>query len=306
VISSRELSVTRHTMLRKAGTAFAFLIALLVVPRTQQRAVARVGKSQEPSNWTSSQLQFPPETLADLGGAAQRLSDAIERNHLRSVLVLGVGGPQDQFSILGLALGDQLSSELHDSQQKFHVIARQQLQSFLTEQRLNAFTATNANLAHWLCNHFNADALALASFEKLECNRAIINLYLFRAAPFEAKSIAGWKFDLHLNESLRDAPSSDPQPAQPKLSVKPSCGSCPRPNYTPEARSAHYEGDVRAEAVVTKAGIVTDIYFFDAIPYGLTENTLDDLKGWKLKPGRDSAGNTVDARIQVIVSYRLR
>lgn len=77
------------------------------------------------------------------------------------------------------------------------------------------------------------------------------------------------------------------------------------PEYSEEARKAHYEGVVILEAVIRKDGIVDAINIVRKVGLGLDQNAIDAVKKWRFKPATKN-GTPVDSSIRFEVSFNLR
>jgi TonB family protein len=77
------------------------------------------------------------------------------------------------------------------------------------------------------------------------------------------------------------------------------------PEYSEEARRAHYEGVVILEAIIRKDGIVDAINIVRKVGLGLDQNAIDAVKKWRFKPATQD-GTPVDSSIRFEVSFNLR
>jgi TonB family protein len=77
------------------------------------------------------------------------------------------------------------------------------------------------------------------------------------------------------------------------------------PEYSEEARKAHYEGVVILEAIIRKNGIVDAINIVRKLGLGLDQNAIDAVKKWRFKPATKD-GTPVDSSIRFEVSFNLR
>lgn len=75
------------------------------------------------------------------------------------------------------------------------------------------------------------------------------------------------------------------------------------PEYTPEARAAHWSGDIRIKAVVDDDGHPADIVFLDPAPYGLDAKILEALHTWKFQPATLN-GEYVNAYANFTFTFR--
>ncbi len=77
------------------------------------------------------------------------------------------------------------------------------------------------------------------------------------------------------------------------------------PNYTEEARKAHYEGTVLFSAIVRRNGRLEVLKVLRGLGLGLDENAVAALMQWKFNPGTRN-GEPVDVALNVEVNFILR
>lgn len=76
------------------------------------------------------------------------------------------------------------------------------------------------------------------------------------------------------------------------------------PKYTKAAREARFEGDVTATGIVGEDGTLRAITILKSPGYGLDQNVIKCLQGWKFKPG-ERDGKPVSVRATVTAKFRL-
>jgi hypothetical protein len=99
----------------------------------------------------------------------------------------------------------------------------------------------------------------------------------------------------------------------------PTCSNCPDPKYTPEARSAKYEGNIVLEAVITTEGKaayvraikvttldkqVVGTQALDRAWISLEEIAIDAVKQWRFKPAHDTDSKPVAVLVPIEISFR--
>ena len=100
----------------------------------------------------------------------------------------------------------------------------------------------------------------------------------------------------------------------------PACTHCPDPRYTPEARSAKYQGDIVLEANITTDGRATNVRAIsvktldkkvvgvpslDRAWASLEETAIDSVKQWKFKPSYGTDGKPILVLVPIEMSFRL-
>jgi|HubBroStandDraft_6_1064221.scaffolds.fasta_scaffold08735_2 TonB family protein len=85
----------------------------------------------------------------------------------------------------------------------------------------------------------------------------------------------------------------------------PTCIYCPQPEYSEKARAAKLQGSVLMDVTVTTEGKATKVIVIKGPGEGLEQKAIDAVKSWRFKPALDKAGNPVQVRVQVQVSFHL-
>ena len=80
-----------------------------------------------------------------------------------------------------------------------------------------------------------------------------------------------------------------------------------KPDYTPEAKSAHIEGNVVLGAVVLADGTVGDVKVVRSLDttYGLDQQAVNAAKQWTFKPGTKD-GKAVSVFVTIELKFTLK
>ncbi len=85
----------------------------------------------------------------------------------------------------------------------------------------------------------------------------------------------------------------------------PVCITCPRPDYSEEARKAKVQGSVLLSVIVLPDGKVGGIELLKSLGMGLDQQAINSVKTWNFRPGTDARGNSVATRIPIEVLFQL-
>jgi TonB family protein len=224
------------------------------------------------------------------------------------VLLLGAAGPEFKISELGSMVGEAFTASLDKQAQGFEVISRQTLLQNLQSTDLDESMADTDAMADVLCSRLHAKALVLVKLDQLEKDSATASVYLFDVHESPSKSIVGWRFQIPLDDALRQA-SADllPKGQEPiPDGVKPPvCVVCPRPDYSSEARSKKLQGTVLLSVLVGADGKATDIRITKGASWGINGKAIEAVKAWKFKPATGPDGKPVAQRITLEIVFQL-
>lgn len=90
----------------------------------------------------------------------------------------------------------------------------------------------------------------------------------------------------------------------PPCATPPHVVSAPDPEYSKEARNAHYQGTCVLWVVVGADGNVPNVKVVRGLGHGLDKKAVETVKGWRFEPARED-GQPVAVQVNVEVSFRL-
>ncbi len=99
--------------------------------------------------------------------------------------------------------------------------------------------------------------------------------------------------------------SKQPTNTPPDPKSYPACIYCPRPNLTDEAKKKKINGDVWLEAFVSADGKVGDVKVTKSLGYGLDEEAIKAVKGWRFRPAVDSSGKPVGQWTSIQIQFQI-
>ena len=300
--------------LARAATLLAVCVLICIQSAAAGQSGAQSSSIPEKTSKDGAQAPSLPaatlagSTLAEMDVMSAKLKDAIQRKHFSRVLVLGAAGPEFKISELGSMVGEAFTASLEKQAQGFEVISRQTLLQNLQSTDLDESMADTDAMVDFLCSRLHAKALVLVKLDQVEEDHATASVYLFEVHEFQSKSIAGWHFQIPLDDALRQANADLLPKGQEPIpdGVKPPmCAVCPRPDYSSEARSKKFQGTVLLSVLVGADGKVTDIKITKGGPWGINEKAIEAVKAWKFKPATGPDGRPVAQRISLEIVFQL-
>jgi len=85
----------------------------------------------------------------------------------------------------------------------------------------------------------------------------------------------------------------------------PTCGYCPEPQYTDQAREAKLEGRVTLRVLVGADGRAWQVQIVQRVGLGLDERAVESVRAWKFSPAHDAARRAVASWVTIEVVFRL-
>jgi hypothetical protein len=85
----------------------------------------------------------------------------------------------------------------------------------------------------------------------------------------------------------------------------PSCGYCPRADYSDDAMKAKIQGIVALKVLFGKEGEALKITVLDGLPCGMNQKAVETVANWRLHPAKASDGTPVAVWQEVEVTFQL-
>lgn len=266
---------------------------------------------------------LPPTAETQLDSVASRVAEKIRhiKFQLLTPKVLVVDFSRQfpgETSRLGTLLADRFSDSLRRIANGLEVMDREVFKNYLEENWMNIEDLHSLDVCLTVARELGATGIIRADILEVPDHQLKIS---FRVTGFGP----AWLEEalLPLTEEMRVllfqpgllyVRDPDAIPAEPdvlKLGAEgtngvspPSCISCPNPGYNDLARVAKFQGTAVLSAVVTTEGKVTSVYVMKGIPFGLTQNAIDAVKGWQFRPAL-KADKPVAIRLAIQVTFRL-
>jgi TonB family protein len=253
---------------------------------------------------------LPAASAVTLDAVATKLADAIASSKEGPVIVLDFVGPNEIAGTSEKQLANDFSSALSRSGNRFVVLGRAQIPGALQKRKLTASDLEDSVNAMALAKELKAKVYVWGAFT---LGPSDINLSVEAFRVPDQKPIGGYNARLALTAELKEL--SDKRIAQGLAFGFPSSGEngyttakciqCRQALYDPRAVSHRSQGTAILSIVVTLEGRADDIVVLRTLPWGLTEQAVEAVKGWRFQPAADAEGKPAAVRQKVEVSFHL-
>ncbi|MGO9588967.1 MAG: TonB family protein [Candidatus Acidiferrales bacterium] len=233
------------------------------------------------------------------------MADSLSHSKQERIVVLdflGAGGMEP----VGQELAAEFRTALSKSARGFRVDDRSQLLEVLRENDLVPGNIRDSQAASWLLRQTGADTSILGN---ISAGIGGLRLSVTAHRVADSDSIVSFETSVPvtqdlkaLEESEEDGFTSFARGGQNGYS-SPQCIYCPRPNYSAEALKSRVEGDVVLQMTIGEEGAARDIRVKIPMPYGLTQQAIDAVKEWRLKPATGPDGKPAAVREEVDVAF---
>jgi TonB family protein len=244
-------------------------------------------------------------------GLAAGMSNALTRAKVRTVVVFDFMGSDGKLTQLGQDLADAFGRTLARSGGEFAVIDRTLVRALIEKNHVAPDVIRDPEIALWLANQLNADALIVGVLTPLI--GGTLQIEVKSAKTKDARGIGSMSIKFPLTDEMRIALSNSLSvdhmqdrldPKSPK-ELLPKCIYCPRPEYSSAAVTQRAEGKVTLIVQITDNGTVRDIEFVKGLQYGLTQRAIEAVQNWKFEPSHDLDGKPKAVWQVIEVSFHL-
>lgn len=248
--------------------------------------------------------------------AGTELTHAIVHAKQHSVAVLDFSGPGNKVTALGQQIADQLSAAIAKTGGKLQVEDRWQVADIRIQNSYAPEIVLDPGSLVVFGQDLNVESIVSGELSLANDNMLAIDLKSYRV--HNGKGIIGVKVLMPMTPEMtslmaKSAPAQFDTLVDPvdrtlqKAGYKPArCLSCPRARYTDEAMRQLVEGTVELIAVIGVDGRATNVAVLKALPGGLTAQSIDALKNWKLAPALAPDGKPMPCREIIEMRFQLR
>jgi TonB family protein len=245
--------------------------------------------------------------------AAAQLAGPIAHSKQKTLVIFDFSGPGNKVTMLGEKLADDLSAAIARSGGEIRVEDRSKIEAKRKENSYAPEIVLDPQSTLVFANDLGAKAFVVGEMSLGEDKRLTVELKAYRADNGEG--IKGLKVLFPLTEEMSgliaknasrfDVPadSSKYPPGGEKGYSAPTCISCPRAAYSPEAERNRVQGTVELTVIVREDGTVTDIAVRKGLPGGLTAEAIDAVRKWRLKPATGPDGKPAAVREIIEVTF---
>lgn len=261
-----------------------------------------------PRSVAQEQPSTAESAISDL---AARLARPLQEAHVTKIIFADLKGPDGQIHPVGRWLADKLSDSVSSQFPGLEVIARPQGADRLNGVDASDDTTKAAERAEKWAHHLGAKLVVTGTFAKVPGGIGISLTALRTRGSQGSVAVAN---GLVLISNVINALSLEPIPSLtdgiPQAGIGgvgiPQCIYCPPPEYTEEARAAHYQGAVVLRVVVRTDGRAVNIAIVKDPGHGLGMQAVEAVRAWRLKPATGFDGKPVAVSCPIEVTFRLR
>jgi hypothetical protein len=245
---------------------------------------------------------------AQLDALAARSAQALEKAHVKSVVVADFWDSNKELTKLGIVLADQFSAELSGAGGKFQALERGRLGKSLDDSGLSHVLLDDSDVAQWVAKHVGAKAIVLGEIAR-EGNEFHLTVTTLQAS--NGKNLGNFGVTLWGAPdwtSLMASPLMEEDVSRPVEAGKngytiPSCLYCPTPPFSDDAFEHKTQGIIVLDGVITAGGEATDIRVKKGLPHGLTVAAIKGVEKWRFKPAIGPDGKPAAVHLLIEVRF---
>ncbi len=254
------------------------------------------------------------ESPIDTAGAD--LAHHILHKKQHSVAVFDFSGPGQQVSLLGQQLADNISAAIAKSSGNLRVEDRSQIANTRDRESFVPEIVLDPSSLIFLARDLNVGAMVTGDLALAQDGILVLQLKAFRVS--DGKGLVAVKITMPVTprmKSLADKSASPPlagvadfveDKSLTKAGYKPpTCVYCPHASYTGDAIDHRDNGTVELTATIGTDGTVKAIAVRKGMPDGLTRQSIETVKTWKLSPASSPVGKPIPARVAIMVSFQI-
>ena len=244
---------------------------------------------------------------------AARIAEPLRKARAKKVIVVDLRGPELQSHPVGKWLADQLSVALLKNFPELEIEDRSPLGAVANKDPVPGDQGAAFQNDMKRARFLGAKVMISGTFAKVPQG---IGISLSSASPSNEKRLYVQASGvLPISEQFtglfpNPIPAAESKNGLPKSGIggvtNPECISCPNPQFSDQARMAHYEGNVILQVVVTAEGRTGKVWVVSGPGKGLEENAVRAVQGWRFKPAVDWDGNPVAVLTPIEVTFRLK
>lgn len=244
---------------------------------------------------------------AQLDALAAQTAQALDKAHVKSVVVADFWSPKNSMTQLGRHLSDDFSTMLMKSGQYLEVRDRARLHQAMEQCAISALALQNHGVAALMARAVGAEAIIVGDVKQdKEQFRLSVGTYTLP----KANNIANYSVKLQAPsewETLFAAPLEEADANAPEATTKgytpPSCVYCPIPRIPRSALELRIGGEVVLSTVIGPDGRAHDVFVLKKSTPEMDESAVMTVTGWKFKPALGPEGKSAAVHMTIVVEF---
>jgi TonB family protein len=250
----------------------------------------------------------PTDTaISQLAGS---IADPLQKAHVTKVVFADLKGPDGQNHPVGRWLADQLANSCDKDFPGLEIIVRPKNEQVVESADQAGNQEQELKNAKGWARSIGANVFVEGTFAKT-ADGIGVSLRAFSTSD-PVSLLAEAAGPVPVSDEIRRL-SPEPIPSSkgriPQAGVRgvsvPQCIYCPPPDYSGDARNAHFEGTVVLRVVITPEGRAINIEILKDPGKGLGMKAVESVRNWKFKPALGPNGKPVAVTVPIQVTFRL-